>query len=83
MTTDLQALRDAIAAFDAGKAERDRLWAIAESNDDIEAACAARQKALDAVREEFWELTKDRNSRKNCMIVDLEFMRRIAARDFI
>jgi len=79
--TAMKALRDAIAAFDAGSAERAQQWDAIENNADLEAAEAADLKALETVREAFWQLTKDRNSRAHCSIVGIEFMRRIAQLD--
>lgn len=71
--------RKALIEFDAGAAERQRLWDSIESNQDVEAAVAADNAAKNKVREAFYEDTKDINSKENCMCVEVDFMRRLAS----
>lgn len=75
-----QGLKDALAEYDRTAAERQRLWDSIACNADVTAAEAADRDALAKVQDAFYEVTRDRNSRDNCRRVDIDFMRRIAAR---
>lgn len=74
-----QPLADAIAEYDRTQPERDAVWENAQHDGHVRLAQHLDDKALTTVRVEFWRLTKDRNSYDNCMRVDMDFMRRIAA----
>lgn len=74
-----QTLSDALIAYDAGDAERQQRWEAARTNADALAAQAEDAAALRKVQEVFADLTSDRNSRESALLVDIGFMRRIAA----
>lgn len=76
-------LKQALAEFDAGDAARFAAWSAAETAADCETCAAIDAAALTKVREAFWAITQDRNSRDGAMLADLRFMRRIASLDEI
>jgi hypothetical protein len=76
-----QALREAIAEYDASATARGNAWAFVASNEDVLACIEADNDALDKVREAFWQLTSDRNSREHAYLADMTFMRKIAELD--
>lgn len=69
----------ALIEFDAGAAARSRAWDTVDTNEDVAAAEQAEAEALRAVQEAFHRDTADINSLANCHLVDLGFMRRMAA----
>ena len=71
-------LKQALAVFDKGKPARDRAWEDCGTDADVDACKAADNAALTRVREAFFEVTSDRNSKASAMSADLHFMRRIA-----
>ena len=75
-----QPLKDALSEYDRTTPDRQRLWDTAESNADVAAAEATDLAALNKVQAAFYEVTQDRNSRRSCQRVGVDFMRRIAAR---
>lgn len=71
-------LKQALKVFDEGKPARERAWDTCDTDADVETCKAAEEAALTKVREAFFEVTSDRNSRASAMCADLDFMRRIA-----
>lgn len=69
----------ALIEFDAGAANRSRAWDTVDTNEDVAAAERAKAEGLRAVQEAFHRDTADINSLANCHLVDLAFMRRMAA----
>lgn len=67
----------ALEIYDAGKPARENAWNRAESNADVDAADAADKAALQLVQKAFHQDTADINSLSHCMLVDLNFMRRM------
>lgn len=76
--TNFDRTREAIAKFDATKAERDDAWANATTDMHCNRALAADKVALQAVQEAFYLDTQHINSRDNCLRIDIQFMRRMA-----
>lgn len=72
-------LKAALAEYDRGAPERQRLWDSVQDVADVAAAEAADALALRKVCDAFYEVTQDRNSREDCRRLPLDFMRRIAA----
>jgi hypothetical protein len=70
--------RAALARFDAGAPERDRLWDAAMNDGAVRAAIQAAEVALQAVRDAFLRDTCDVNRPEHAAVVTLEFMRRCA-----
>lgn len=68
------ASRRALESFDAGDEARRRALSEAKG-DEILRADEAIQAAERAVKEAFFEDTRDRNCRENCMLVDLRYIR--------
>lgn len=79
ISPERQALRDAVAEFDRTQPERERAWNQVACSNDIHFALRADDKALSAVQDAFYNLTRHINSRSNCELVGIDFMRRIAA----
>lgn len=75
---DTQPLVAALAEYDRTAPERKVAWDAAESNADVAIAEKADKDAAEKVQEAFYQVTKDRNSRKNCKCVDITFARKIA-----
>ena len=67
----------ALVVFDAGQAARNLAWDEIENDADVAAADNADKAALDLVRVAFHADTPEINSLRNCMLVDLAFMRRM------
>lgn len=78
-----QPLRDALAAYDEDKPARNALMDRAMTDADVRTWQRAEKRALRQVQMAFYALTNDRNSYANCMIVDIDFMRKIAVLDEI
>lgn len=66
---------EALAIYDLGLEERQRLWDTAQSEADVDAADAAEKSALTMVQYAFYEDTKHVNSREHCKLADIGFMR--------
>lgn len=71
--------RKALLEFDAGQAERDRVFKIVENMETAQVAFDAEDSAIEKLRLAFYEDTKDRNSRADCMEVGVDFVRRCVA----
>lgn len=78
MIYSVQPLNDALTEYDRTAPERARMWAVAESDEDVDAAEKADEQAIFKVRMALHEVTKDRNSLQSCLRADIQFMRRIA-----
>ena len=65
----------ALEEYDASLPSRDKLLDNVRSDADVVKWNREEQIALDKVREAFYEDSKDRNSRSNCMLVDLPTLR--------
>lgn len=68
----------ALVEYDAGVLARDKAWKDVDSNEAADAAEAADNAALAKVQDAFHLDTQDINSRDNCALVDLDFMRKMA-----
>lgn len=68
----------ALIEYDAGKGKRDRMWNAISCTEDVKAAEETEATALAKVQEAFHEDTSDINSRDDCRLVDIGFMRRMA-----
>jgi hypothetical protein len=71
-------LKAALKEYDSSKPARTKAWDDAKTDADVDAADAADTAALNKVREAFYTVTRDRNSRDSCMRVPLDFMRQVA-----
>lgn len=69
----------ALIEFDSTAAARAAAWDSAQTNEDVYAAEQADHDALGKVQVAFHKDTADINSLSNCMLVDLGFMRKMAA----
>ena len=65
--------------FDAGKPARDKMLDDPQTDAEVVAWDDAEQNALRAVRLAFYEDSKDRNHRDNCMLADLRWLRQLCA----
>ena len=74
-------LKAALAEYDRTAPEREKLWESIKNNDDVHRAEQADQQALLMVQEAFYQLTKDRNSLKNCRLVSIKYIREVI--DFV
>ncbi len=74
---DFSSTRIALAVYDAGEAEREKMWQSVESDRDVFAAEKADADALALVQEAFWEDTKAYNSRDNCSHLHIADARRM------
>ncbi len=72
-------LQEAIVEFDAGEPARREALRHCETIEQVDACVAQDEAALNKVREAFFVVTQDRNSRVNAMMAEIHFMRRIAA----
>lgn len=68
----------ALAVYDAGAAERDRVWDEVERNEDADAAEANDKAAAELVQRAFYEDTKGINSLEDCLRVAVKDIRRMA-----
>jgi hypothetical protein len=68
--------RAALQVYDADKPRLLQLFESIDSNEDVYAWEAAEKEALDKVRVAFHLDTKDVNSLSNCMLADVDFMRK-------
>ena len=71
--------RAALITYDAGSAQRQKLWTAADTNDDVNEAVAADRAALELVQAAFYEDTKAINTRRHCELADIQFMRHLVA----
>lgn len=71
----------ALVIYDAGRAARIASWAGVETDDDVKAAEEADRAALALVQAAFHSDTSDINSKAHCALVDIDFMRRMAAEE--
>lgn len=71
----------ALTEYDAGAAARSKAWNDVDSNEAADAAEAADKAALAKVQDAFHLDTQDINSRIQCALVDLDFMRKMAKDD--
>lgn len=62
--------KKALEEYDAGRAERDRLWQEAMSNQDMIHYGRVELAAAEKVQEAFYQDTKEFNSRDRCSLVD-------------
>lgn len=69
--------RAALIAFDANAGAREAALDRCQTDADVEAFIREEKAAEDRVREAFWHDTADRNSRDNCMLVSLAFVRKL------
>lgn len=72
--------RRALAVFDAGIPERDRMIAVARTEKETKAWLEAEREALQLVQEAFFADTSDRNSRDHCRLVDIKWLRSLCAK---
>ena len=82
MTThklDLTRTRAALAQFDAGKPARDKMLDDAQTDAEVVAWDDAEQSALRVVRLAFYDDSKDRNRRDNCMLAGLRWLCQLCA----
>jgi hypothetical protein len=70
--------RLALLTYELGYWEREADWASVESDLEIERCAANDAAALRKVQEAYYQDTKHINSLENCLLVDLQFMRRMA-----
>ena len=63
--------RAALKTYNETRKERDDYLDAAETDGEVYKWNLMEKAALDKVREAFFEDTKDRNSKDNCMILDL------------
>ena len=75
-----QPLRDALAEYDRTAPARRALWGEAGSNEGVSVAERAELRALNAVCEAYYQVTRDRHTREECWHTPLMFIRKIAAR---
>lgn len=71
----------ALVVYDASAKQRDLAWKHATWAGEIMDAAAADDAALLLVQAAFYEDTKAFNTKDHCMLVDLQFMRRMAKGD--
>lgn len=71
----------ALVVYDAGRAARRAAWDAIETDDDATAAKEADRAALAMVQAAFHSDTSDINSKEHCALVDIDFMRRMAAEE--
>lgn len=71
----------ALEIYDRSAAARAQAWQDVETEADVTKAHTADTVALIEVQEAFWQDTKHINSRQNCALADLDFMRRMAKAD--
>lgn len=71
-------LKAALLEYDRTAPERQQLWDQATCEADVAPAQAADRAALAKVQEAFYQVTKDRNCRANCYLVDIKFLRKVA-----
>lgn len=69
----------ALKEFDDKKPIRDSLWDHASSDDDIVSAIHVENVDVDKVRESFYLDTQDRNSKDRCMLVDINWIRKVVS----
>lgn len=68
----------ALQDYDATAAERQRLWDAILTDDDLEKAQAADRAALRKVQMAFFSEPDQPNCVDNCLLVDIENLRRFA-----
>lgn len=73
--TNFPHTKAALEKYDSTQSDRDFLWENPKSDWDVLHAQNQDQDAIDRVREAFYEDTKDRNSRDNCRVVKLGWLR--------
>ena len=78
-TRDLKLTRTraALELFDRGEPALDAQLDRAETDEEVSQWSQAHKAASDQVREAFYQDTKDRNCRENCMIVELSWLREL------
>jgi hypothetical protein len=72
--------RKALEEYDASQMHRDSLLENIETDEDVKKWNQVEKESLDRVRVAFYEDTKDRNSKSNCMLLDLPTLRGWAKR---
>jgi len=76
---NLTRTKAALAIFDAGEPALDAQLDRAATDEEVDQWSQAHKAASDQVREAFFQDTKDRNCRENCMIVDLAWLRSLVS----
>jgi hypothetical protein len=71
----------ALIEYDASALARNEAWNDASCKESIDAAEKADKDALASVQASFHLDTHDINSRENCALIDLDFVRRMAKDD--
>jgi len=79
-TAKLQALIDAIVAYDEGAQERADAMEALHTNEDVRAWQESVRAALEPVQDAFHDLTSAFNSLSACRCATIGFMRRCAER---
>lgn len=79
MKADFHQSRRLLKWFDKHESRRNKLFESAETDADIAAAVALRTRHEDAVKVAFFLDTKKFNSRENCMITTLDFIRKCSS----
>jgi len=77
MDLKLTKTRAALELFDRGEPLRDAQLDKAETDDDVSQWSETQKLASNQVREAFFQDTKDRNCRDNCMLVSLSWLREL------
>lgn len=72
--------REALEEYTVSEAARTAASEAVTTKDDVRACIAANWFALEQVREAFYEDTKAYNTREDCALVSIAFMRRMAGR---
>lgn len=71
----------ALVEYDRSAPALQAQWAAVENPDQMAAAQQAEQQIKGKVREAFYEDTKRYNSRENCQLTSIEWLRKIVAGD--
>ncbi len=75
---DIRPFKAAVAHYEQTMPDRRRMWDAIECNADVARAEEADRAALAIVQEAFYELTKDRNLREDCMRIRFDYLKKVA-----